>query len=141
MLPTDIVSFAEYSAVVADDVVAHPKKLYPERVGTVDDTVIDFVLLASVTVCVDGAPDPPFALYERVCVIPAVISKCSPYMTVVVVESAVLVYVTDVVIYQLPEVVGVPVKVKAMPVLLPDVVTFPVAVIPFSDVTELLDVG
>ena len=43
--------------------MAQPWNMYPERVGTVADSVKDTLY---VFVCADGAPEPPFALYETV---------------------------------------------------------------------------
>ena len=57
---------ALYDAEVADEDVDHPRNWYPDLVGVVDDSVIDFEIDELVAVVSEGAPDPPLALYLMV---------------------------------------------------------------------------
>ena len=61
---TVIVPPAEYAADVAEDDNAQPPKLYPLRVGFVEEivNVYEGDVRVLLPVCEDGAPLPPFAL-------------------------------------------------------------------------------
>ena len=54
-----------YEAEVADEDVAHPRKLWPVRVGFVEEMVNEYEgvpFVATVALCEDGAPLPLLAL-------------------------------------------------------------------------------
>lgn len=60
-----------YEADVADEDVAHPRKLCPVRVGFVEEMGNEYEgvpFVATVALCEDGAPLPLLALYDSVSV-------------------------------------------------------------------------